>query len=111
MKTVFSLVLAALGFAVGGCDYSLESARSLRLPQGSAENGRIAFTALKCTECHTVAGIDLPKPTVAPEKVVELGGDVARLRTVGDLLTSIIHPSYTLSEKMKLPVQKRPVKS
>ena len=111
MKTVFNLVLAALGLVMAGCDSSLKSARSLRLPQGSVENGKVAFTALKCTECHTVAGVDLPKPTAAPEKIVELGGDVARLRTVGDLLTSIIHPNYALSEKMKLPVQKGPVKS
>jgi hypothetical protein len=110
MKTLLSLALVALGFVVTGCD-NLKSARSLRLPQGDVENGRIAFSALNCTECHTVAGVDLPKPTVAPGKVVALGGEVTRLRTIGDLMTSIIHPNYALSDRMNLPAGKRPAKS
>ena len=111
MKTLFGLVLAALGLVIAGCDSSLKSTRSLRLPPGSMENGKVAFIALKCTECHTVAGVDLPKPTASSEKVVELGGDVTRLRTLGDLLTSIIHPNYAISDKMKQPVEQGPVKS
>ena len=106
MKAEVGIALAALGLFVGGCDSNLKSGRRLHLPQGSAEKGRAAFVALKCTECHSVVGVDLPKPTAVPEKVVVLGGDVARLRTIGDLLTSIIHPEYALSDKMdpRMPV-------
>ena len=46
---------------------------------------------------------DLPKPTVSVDQVIMLGGEVARLRTVGDLLTAIVHPSFNISEKMKIP--------
>jgi sulfur-oxidizing protein SoxX len=102
MKTCFALCLVSAGLLLAGCD-RLESGRRLRLPRGSVENGRTAFISLKCTECHTVAGVELPKPTVAPDLVVELGGDVSRLRTVGDLLTSIIHPTESVSLKMKRP--------
>jgi hypothetical protein len=109
MKTMPGFALVLLGFAFSGCDSSLKSARSLRLPQGDAENGKIAFSALNCTECHTVAGVDLPKPTVTPEKVIVLGGEVTRLRNIGDLMTSIIHPNYSFSDKM--PAGKRPAKS
>jgi hypothetical protein len=111
MKARFVLSLAAVGLVLGGCDYGTKSTRSLRLPQGSVENGKIAFVALKCVECHSVAGVDLPKPTAAPEKVVVLGGEVARLRSIGDLLTSIIHPDYAISEKMRSPGTKLPTKS
>jgi len=111
MKTMFGIILTTLGLVVSGCDYGLKSTRSLHLPQGNAANGKVAFVALKCVECHSVAGVDLPKPTASAEKVVELGGDVARLRTIGDLLTSIIHPGYAISEKMKRPEGKGPVKS
>lgn len=96
----FSLALASL--LLVGCDY-LQSGRGLRLPAGSAEKGKAAFIALKCTECHTVAGVELPKPTIAPELVAELGGSVARLRTVGDLLTAIIHPTQGITFKNKRP--------
>ena len=111
MKALCVLSLTVVGLGLGGCDYGTKSARSLRLSQGSAENGKIAFVALKCIECHWVAGVDLPKPTAAPEKVVVLGGDVARLRTIGDLLTSIIHPDYVISGLMNVPASQRPAKS
>lgn len=108
MKPFLSLGLAVTGLLLAGCD-NLQSGRRLRLPAGSAENGRAAFIALKCTECHTVAGVELPKPTTAPEFVVALGGNVPRLRTVGELLTSIIHPTRSVSIKGKRPVVGRPV--
>ena len=108
MKTPIGLCLVLIGFLLGGCD-NLQSGRRLRLPKGSVENGKAAFIALKCTECHTVAGLELPKPTLAPELVVELGGPVPRLRSVGDLLTSIIHPTQSVSVKMKRPAIGPPV--
>jgi L-cysteine S-thiosulfotransferase len=102
MKTHLGLWLVFISLFAGACD-NLQSGRRLRLPKGSAENGKTAFVALKCTECHTVVGVELPKPTVASEFVVELGGNVPRLRTVGDLLTSIIHPTQGVSFRMKRP--------
>ena len=108
MKSFFGLCLVLTGLFLAGCD-NPQSGRGLRLPKGSPENGKAAFIALKCTECHTVAGVELPKPTVAAELVVELGGNVPRLRTVGDLLTSIIHPTQRVSFKMKQPAVGPPV--
>lgn len=94
MKTPLCLLfLAAIGLLAGGCN-DAKSTRRFYLPAGNGENGKTAFVALKCTECHTVAGVaDLPKPTATAEKIVALAGDVNRLRSYGDLLTSIIHPS------------------
>lgn len=100
MKALLGWVLVALAVLTAACDFNLKSTRRFRLPQGNAERGRAAFVALNCTGCHTVSGVDLPKPTVEPGAVVVLGGEVARLRTYGDLLTSIIHPTHSLSEKM-----------
>ena len=108
MKTIVSLCLVFAGLLLAGCD-RLQSGHGLRLPKGSADNGKAAFVALKCTECHTVAGVELPKPTIARDLVVELGGNVPRLRTVGDLLTSIIHPTQSVSFKMKRPAVGQPV--
>lgn len=111
MKALIGVVLATLGLVLTGCDSSLKSTSRFRLPQGNAANGKAAFVALKCTECHTLAGVDLPKPTVPADQVVVLGGEVARLRTIGDLLTSIVHPDYALSEKMPRPKAPAPTKS
>jgi len=63
--------------------------------------GKQAFIDLKCYTCHRVDGIaDLPPPTQPPEKIVVLGGEVAQVRTYGRLVTAIIHPSQSISEKM-----------
>lgn len=111
MKTSLPCLAIALGLILAGCGQPLKSARSLQLPQGHAENGKAAFVDLKCVRCHTVVGVELPKPTEAADKVVALGGDVARLRTIGDLLTSIIHPSAVISEKMPRPGGKKVTES
>lgn len=108
MKIYLGLCIVGVGLLLAGCD-NLQSGRRLRLPKGSAENGKAAFVALKCTECHTVVGVELPKPIVAPQLVVELGGSVPRLRTVGDLLTSIIHPTQAVSLKLQRPAVGAPV--
>jgi sulfur-oxidizing protein SoxX len=111
MKALYGVVLATLGLVLTGCDSSLKSTSRFRLPQGSAENGRAAFVALKCTDCHSLAGVDLPKPTATPDKVVMLGGEVARLRTIGDLLTSIVHPDFAISDKLPRPKGPMPANS
>lgn len=98
MKHTLILAVAVIGFLASGCQKDLKSTRSFRLPEGNAASGQAAFVSLNCVGCHTVDGVDLPKPTAAPENILALGGAVPRLRTYGDLLTSIIHPNYSLSE-------------
>jgi len=105
MKATFILALAALGLLAAGCQKDIKSTRSFRLPEGNAERGQAAFVALQCVSCHTVDGVDLPKPTDTSHPRLALGGKVPRLRTYGDLLTSIIHPDYSLSEA--IPVRER----
>jgi hypothetical protein len=91
------LVLAGLAaLAVAACQ-DPRSPAGFRLPEGDAGRGREAFVALKCHECHRVAGDDLPAPVASPPVPVVLGGDVAHARTDGDLVTSIIHPSHRLA--------------
>lgn len=94
------LALLTLGLLTG-CDWSVKSGRGFVFPEGDVARGRAAFAELKCVECHRVDGVaGLPAPTASLEKVVVLGGKVTRLKTYGELVTSIIHPTNTLSEKL-----------
>lgn len=112
MKAYLGLALAATGLLLAGCEPGLKNTSRFRLPQGDAARGREAFVALNCVECHQVNGAkDLPAPTVAADRVVALGGEVARLRTIGDLLTSIVHPDYAISEKLPKTKGPPPAKS
>jgi len=104
-KTMVWFALLALGLTAG-CDFSPKSGRGFVFPDGDVERGKTAFVAMKCYNCHRVAGVpDLPVPVASPEKIVVLGGKVSRLRTYGDLVTSIIHPSYELSENFAMPAR------
>lgn len=103
----------ALGFLllssvlISGCDFGPKSGRGFAFPTGNADKGKSAFVDMKCYECHRVDGVvDLPAPVASPEKIVVLGGKVARLRSYGDLVTSVIHPSYALSENYTDPARK-----
>jgi sulfur-oxidizing protein SoxX len=60
--------------------------------------GQAAFVELKCHACHTVAGVDLPELEQGLETPVVLGGEVARLKTYGELVTSIINPSHRIAK-------------
>lgn len=68
-----------------------------RIPAGNADKGLLAFNELRCAQCHTVAGVDTF--TVEPYEdglVVPLGGEVYRVKTYGELITAIIHPSESI---------------
>ena len=81
------LALLALG-ACGGA----KSGRGFHLPEGDVENGRVAFIKLGCNQCHLVEGVDIP---AQPGPVqLKLGGEVYRVKTYGQLVTSIISPSH-----------------
>jgi sulfur-oxidizing protein SoxX len=81
-----------------GCNPSPKSSRGFQLPDGNAANGQQAFVDLKCNTCHKVAGVDLPAPSAFN---LTLGGKTARVKTYGELVTSIINPSHVVSEPYK----------
>jgi hypothetical protein len=68
------------------------------LPPGDAERGQAAFIAFRCFDCHRVHDVDLPPGEEPGQIMVVLGGEVDRLRTYGDLVTSIINPSHRLAK-------------
>ena len=72
------------------------TAGGFHLPQGDAARGREAFVELKCHLCHVIDGFDPPAPFVAATRV-RLGGQTPRVKTYGDLVTSIVNPSHRIS--------------
>ncbi|MEY5013286.1 MAG: hypothetical protein RLY69_1001 [Verrucomicrobiota bacterium] len=86
------IVIVCLGSSCK--DSAARMGKGLRLPEGSAENGRLAFQQLNCHHCHAIADVDLPKPTAAPEVQFELGGEVRRVKSYGELVTAIIQPQH-----------------
>jgi len=111
MKKLTVITLAILGLLGTSCERGLKSTRAFSLPPGDATKGQAAFVALKCVNCHTVDGVTLPLPNEPAHKTLALGGEVARLRTYGDLLTSIVHPNDELSRAMPIEQWRKMKKS
>ena len=102
MKSRVTLVTAGiLATILAGCNAGPKSGKGFHLPDGNIENGKAAFLALKCHTCHRVDGVELPPPvSTAPTNIV-LGGEVTRIRTYGELVTSVINPSHGLAPGFK----------
>ncbi len=91
-------VLAAAGvwWSVG-CDLE-RSPRGFRLPDGNIDKGKEAFVSLQCNACHSVSGETFRASTSFN---IPLGGESPRIRTYGELLTSIINPSHIISARYR----------
>lgn len=97
MKTVLIIAFASVALLLAGCDPGARQARGFRLPEGEAAAGQKAFVELNCHTCHTVKGVELPKPESAGQYQVPLGGEVFKVRSYGELVTAIIHPAHDIS--------------
>ena len=99
MKLPILAAMAVLLVALlSGCERDYMSERGFALPAGDPIAGKETFLYMQCNECHTIKGMDLPRVPLADPPFVELGGDVTRVKTYGDLVTSIINPSHKLAE-------------
>ena len=108
MKKIFLTPLFGLFFVLASCNYGPNSGRGFSLPKGSVDEGRATFVELECNACHSVGDIERVAGREGPDINVKLGGQVAILKTYGDLMTSVINPSYKTSRhriKQKLATE------
>jgi mono/diheme cytochrome c family protein len=98
MGTLMRVAIVLASALLFACAPKPESARGFRLPDGDAAAGRATFVRLNCHGCHEVEGLELPEFDYAgpPLVRVKLGGLTTRVRTYGELVTSIINPSHRL---------------
>ena len=101
MWLVLFICLLVLLFPVG-CTPSKESAAGFRLPEGNVEQGKLAFVELDCVRCHTIAGMEDAFTYVSPRGIeVVLGGETTRVKTYGQLVTSVIYPDHIILPKYR----------
>ncbi len=79
------------------CACGPKSPLGFSLPDGDAERGRAAFLALRCNSCHEVDGSAIEYREGLAHIV--LGGPTTRVRTQGELVTSIINPSHRIAPR------------
>lgn len=94
MKQIAAVFLLLV--TVSGCERDMMSERGFALPEGDPDAGREAFLYMQCNQCHTIKGEELPA-VAGFEPYVQLGGQVSRVKTYGELVTAIINPSHKLA--------------
>ncbi len=102
MKAGFAsiaLIASCLLMASLACEVGPESGSGLRLPNGDIAKGRQSFRELGCDRCHSIAGESVSTQNEQGEINVVLGGKVGHIETHGELVTSIINPSHSLSRR------------
>lgn len=93
----FSLLIMALLFEFG-CN---SESRGFALPQGDIEKGKLAFVYLHCDQCHSAGEMKRVGHAIEGDINITLGGDVTKLKTYGELVTSVINPSHKIGRKYK----------
>jgi hypothetical protein len=98
MKSTYAFIAIATLTLFAGCDAGPKSSKGFTLPDGDATKGQAEFVASRCYDCHSIAGVDLPEREESEQTIVALGGEVSRIKTYGELVTSIINPSHRLAK-------------
>ena len=99
-KPILWLLMTAVLSATFGCAAPPpKSGKGFTLPEGDANAGKQIYVRFKCNACHKINGIDqISAPGEEPELTITLGGEVTRIQTYGELVTSIINPSHRLAK-------------
>ncbi len=99
MKKIFLIPLSGLFFVLASCNFGPNSGRGFSLPEGSTDKGRATFVELECNACHSIGDIKRVAGLDGPDINIRLGGQVTAIKTYGDLMTSVINPSYKTNRR------------
>ena len=88
MVLVFLVPLLLLAFTA--CSEEGRPVKGFVLPQGDLAQGEQVFVDFKCHGCHTIPGKEFPALDFTPPFVLEIGGEVYRVKNYGELMTSVV---------------------
>lgn len=90
------LVSVAL-LTLSACGENGRPVRGFVLPQGDLAQGEQVFVDFNCHGCHTVPGMEFPDVDFTPPFILEIGGEVYRVKNYGELMTSVVNPDHVIS--------------
>lgn len=93
----FGVVALIMSGIISSCN---PDAIGFALPSGDLENGKINFVGLACAQCHSVADLEW-EGVDGQDFHLRLGGEVSKVKTYGELVTSIINPSHRIASSFK----------
>lgn len=100
MKTnALQYLLLAGAVSLAGCDTGPKGAVGFSLPDGDVEAGRANYVTFQCHVCHTTDSVPQLESDRPASISVTLGGETTKIKTYGELVTSIINPSHKITRR------------
>ena len=92
-------LIAIIAMALPACTENGKPVRGFVLPQGDIAQGEQVFVDFNCHSCHTIPDLDFPEVEFTAPFVLEIGGEVYRVKNYGELLTAVVNPDHIISPK------------
>jgi sulfur-oxidizing protein SoxX len=100
MKNISLQYLLMVGaLALAGCDTGPKGAVGFTLPDGDVAAGKANYAAFQCHGCHSTDSVPQLESGGAGTISVPLGGETTRIKSYGELVTSIINPSHKIARR------------
>ena len=97
MKILPRTLLAAGVLALAACDTGPKGSVGFTLPDGDSEKGKAHYVKFQCHSCHDSELVPHLQTDGEPALSVPLGGETTRIKSYGELVTSIINPSHRVA--------------
>ena len=92
--------------ALAACYQDGKPVKGFVLPAGDIAQGEQVFVDFNCHGCHTIPGMEFPETDFEPPFILEIGGEVYRVRDYGELLTAVVNPDHIISPKYKAMLER-----
>lgn len=87
--------------ALSACTGEGKPVRGFVLPEGDVAQGEQVFVDFNCHACHTIPGVEFPEVEYELPFMLEIGGEVLRVKNYGELLTAVVNPDHIISRKYR----------
>ena len=98
-STALQYLLIAGALALTGCDTGPKGAVGFTLPDGDVAAGKANYIAFQCHACHATDSVPQLEGSGPTAISVPLGGETTRIKSYGELVTSIINPSHKITRR------------
>ena len=99
MKIIPRVLLIATTMGLMACDTGPAGSMGFTLPDGNAEQGKANYVEFGCNSCHVNSEVPQMDTGDAAAISVTLGGETTRIKTYGELVTSVINPSHRVARR------------
>jgi mono/diheme cytochrome c family protein len=104
VKNHFKFLLKVILFGISLCVVSAcggegKPVKGFVLPPGDLAQGEQVFVDFNCHGCHTIPDVEFPDVEFTPPFILEIGGEVYRVKNYGELLTAVVNPDHIISPK------------